>query len=218
MTIELNKTHAIQTYQTNTPSPKKSAETNQVANPESQIPTTSAELKTTQQASLIAHLFGEGRSTNENSLKLTYQAAIEQLNERLSAELNLTEEGALPISEETLQQQGGMEYWTPENTAKRIVEGSTAFFTAFQESNPDLEGEALIDRFIEVIGGGIAKGFEEAKEILGDLKVLEGSIADNIEKTYALVQEGFQNFRNQYLEPFNSTEPLSQDQANDYNQ
>ncbi|HIE39890.1 MAG TPA: hypothetical protein EYP76_00465 [Thiomicrorhabdus sp.] len=175
---------------------------------EAKTPSTSSELKTAQQASLIAHLFGDGQSINENTLKLTYQAAIEQLNEVLSAELNQTEEATAPISAETLKQQGGMEYWTPENTAQRIVEGSTAFFSAFQAANPELEGEALVDRFIEVIGGGVSKGFEEAKGLLGDLDVLEGSIADNIEKTYTLVQEGFQNFRNQYLAT-NNTEPLS---------
>ena len=210
MAIDINKANPIQAYQNNANlnSVKQSDTPKPVDPTEAKTPSTSSELKTAQQASLIAHLFGDGQSINENTLKLTYQAAIEQLNEVLSAELNQTEEATAPISAETLKQQGGMEYWTPENTAQRIVEGSTAFFSAFQAANPELEGEALVDRFIEVIGGGVSKGFEEAKGLLGDLDVLEGSIADNIEKTYTLVQEGFQNFRNQYLAT-NNTEPLS---------
>jgi len=210
MAIDINKANPIQAYQNNANlNPVKQSDTPKPVDPtEAKTPSTSSELKTAQQASLIAHLFGDGQSINENTLKLTYQAAIEQLNEVLSAELNQTEEATAPISAETLKQQGGMEYWTPENTAQRIVEGSTAFFSAFQTANPELEGEALVDRFIEVIGGGVSKGFEEAKGLLGDLDVLEGSIADNIEKTYTLVQEGFQNFRNQYLAT-NNTEPLS---------
>ena len=210
MAIDINKANPIQAYQNNANlNPVKQSDTTKPVDPtEAKTPSTSSELKTAQQASLIAHLFGDGQSINENTLKLTYQAAIEQLNEVLSAELNQTEEATAPISAETLKQQGGMEYWTPENTAQRIVEGSTAFFSAFQAANPELEGEALVDRFIEVIGGGVSKGFEEAKGLLGDLDVLEGSIADNIEKTYTLVQEGFQNFRNQYLAT-NNTEPLS---------
>ncbi len=164
-----------------------------------QEPTNMASMKTAQQASLVAHLFGDGQSTNESALKLTFQAAIDKVNEILSAEFKLDEGAVAPISEDALKQQGGMEYWTPENTAKRIVDGSTAFFASFQAANPDLEGEALVDRFIEVMGGGVTQGFEEAKNILGDLKVLEGEISNNIDKTYALVQEGFQNFRNQYL-------------------
>jgi len=210
MAIDINKANPIQAYQNNANlNPVKQSDTPKPVDPtEAKTPSTSSELKTAQQASLIAHLFGDGQSINENTLKLTYQAAIEQLNEVLSAELNQTEEATAPISAETLKQQGGMEYWTPENTAQRIVEGSTAFFSAFQAANPELEGEALVDRFIEVIGGGVSKGFEEAKGLLGDLDELEGSIADNIEKTYTLVQEGFQNFRNQYLAT-NNTEPLS---------
>ncbi len=200
MAIDINSNNPIQAYQ--------NTANQAVANPKPVNPddlsdktetSSLSTMKTEQQASLIAHLFGDGKSVNESSLKLTFQAAIEKLNEILSAEFGLAEGATAPISEETLQQQGGMEYWTPENTAQRIVDGSTAFFSAFQSANPDLEGEALIDRFIEVVGGGVTQGFEEAKGLLGDMKVLEGSIADNIDKTYALVQEGFQNFRNQYL-------------------
>ncbi len=203
MAIDINKANPVQAYQSNANlnALNQSDKSNKLDSTQSEpsTPITATELKTAQQASLIAHLFGNGNSASESSLKLTYQAAIEKINEVLSAEFGLTEEATAPISEEALKQQGGMEYWTPENTAKRIVDGSTAFFSAFQSANPDLEGEALIDRFIEVMGGGVTKGFEEAKGLLGDLDVLEGSIADNIEKTYALVQEGFQDFRNQYL-------------------
>jgi hypothetical protein len=210
MAIDINNTNPIQAYQ-------KTANQNiagqKVADPENTTnkidPTETSSLstmKTDQQASLIAHLFGDGKSANESSLKLTFQVAIDEINKILSSEFGLTEGVATPISEETLKQQGGMEYWTPENTAQRIVDGSTAFFAAFQSANPDLEGEALIDRFIEVVGGGVTQGFEEAKNLLGDMKVLEGSIADNIDKTYTLVQEGFQNFRNQYLGISNITD------------
>lgn len=204
MTIDINNANSIQSYKNtenqNVANQKRvSAEdTSEKIDPTQ--PSSLSTMKTEQQASLIAHLFGDGQSANESSLKLTFQAAIEKLNEILSAEFGLTEGAAKPIGENTLKQQGGMEYWTPENTAKRIIDGSTAFFTAFQSANPELEGEALIDRFIEVVGGGVTKGFEEAKGLLGDMDVLEGSIADNIEKTYSLVQEGFQNFRNQFLE------------------
>lgn len=216
MAIDINKANPAQAYQNNANlgALNHNDKSNKLEPTESKLstPSTANELKTAQQASLIAHLFGDGKSASESSLKLTYQAAIEKLNEVLSTEFGLTEEATVPISEEALKQQGGMEYWTPENTAKRIVDGSIAFFSAFQSANPELEGEALVDHFIEVVGGGVTKGFEEAKGLLGDLDVLEeGSIADNIEKTYALVQEGFQNFRNQYLgiSDANSTETPS---------
>ncbi|MCF6299261.1 MAG: DUF5610 domain-containing protein [Thiomicrorhabdus sp.] len=210
MAIDINNTNPIQAYQ-NTAKQTAAAQTvddskGTLNKTDPTEPSSLSTMKTDQQASLIAHLFGDGKSANESSLKLTFQASIEKLNEILSAEFGLAEGATAPISEETLQQQGGMEYWTPENTAQRIVDGSTAFFAAFQSANPDLEGEALMDRFIEVVGGGVTQGFEEAKGLLGDMKVLEGSIADNIDKTYTLVQEGFQNFRNQYLGISNVTD------------
>ncbi len=153
------------------------------------------------QASIVEMMFSTPETASQNSLKITYQEAIEKINEILSAELGeqATEQEFAPISEEALEAQGGMDYWTPENTAKRIVDGSTAFLAGFQAAHPELEGEALMDRFMEVIGGGITQGFDQAKGILGDLNVLEGEIESNIEQTYQLVQEGLTAFKNQYL-------------------
>ncbi|WP_292746763.1 DUF5610 domain-containing protein, partial [Methylophaga sp. UBA3191] len=42
------------------------------------------------------------------------------------------------------------------------------------------------------------QGFKEARDILGGLKVLEGDIAGNIDKTYDLVQQGLQSFVENY--------------------
>jgi len=58
--------------------------------------------------------------------------------------------------------------------------------------------EEALKSFVEVIGGGIDQGFKEARDILGGLKVLEGDIAGNIDKTYDLVQQGLQSFVENY--------------------
>jgi hypothetical protein len=218
MAVEMNNLSSIQAYQksagldnANPDNQGKRAlgqseqahqtnQANQADLPEkASMQATQMTIRTERQASLVAHLFGDGTSATADSLKLTFQAAMEKINEVLSAEFGITEGGTAPISEGALKTQGGMEYWTPENTAKRIVDGSTAFLAGFQAANPELEGEALMDRFIDVIGGGIAQGFDEAKGLLGDLDVLKGDIASNIESTFKLVQDGLQNFRNQYL-------------------
>lgn len=177
---------------------------NRVNNPFEQgtINASQMTIRNEKQASLVAHLFGEGQTAQANSLKLTFQAAIEKLNEILTADTTQAADGeqnTKPISEEALKNQGGMEYWTPENTAKRIVEGASAFFSGFQAAHPELEGEALINKFQEVVGGGLTQGFDEAKNILGDLDVLKGDIANNIDTTYQLVQDGMLNFKNQFL-------------------
>ncbi|MBD3755136.1 MAG: DUF5610 domain-containing protein [Gammaproteobacteria bacterium] len=154
-------------------------------------------LRQEQQASLIQHLFGNPETASQNALKITFQEAIDKLNEILSAELGNGD--TPPISEETLQAQGGMEFWSPENTAKRIVDGSTAMLAAFQKANPNLQGEALITRFLDVIGNGISQGFDSARGILGDMNVLEDDIATNIDKTYELVQKGLEEFKASFL-------------------
>lgn len=156
-----------------------------------------ASIRQQHQASLVAHLFGDSSSATENALKITFQEAIDKLNEILSAELQQTE--FQPISQETLKSQGGMEYWTPENTAQRIIDGSTAFLAGFQKNHPELEGEELINRFLDVIGGGITQGFSQAKDVLGNLKVLEGDIEETVDLTYQKVQEGLERFKSDFL-------------------
>ncbi len=169
-----------------------------------------AEMRIEQQASLISHLFGNGQTTEQSSLKMTYQSAIEKINEILMADqagTENTEEAQTPqninpyqpISEEALQQQGGMDYWTPENTAKRIVQGATGFFEGFKNAHPELEGEQLMSSFMDIVGGGLTQGFEEAKGILDELNVLSGDIATNIDTTYQLVQDGMQAFQKDFL-------------------
>jgi hypothetical protein len=157
-------------------------------------------MKIQAQASIIQHLFGEGAPKDQNALKILFQEAIDQINQALEADL-----GPNAISAEKLAEQGGMEYWSPENTAGRIVQGTTAFFDAFKESNPNLEGEALLDRFLNVIGGGIESGFEDATDMLKGFGVYEGSVKDNAEKTYELVQKGLQDFREQQMEKMGLT-------------
>ena len=41
-----------------------------------------------------------------------------------------------------------------------------------------------------IIGGAIDNGFKEAKDILSGLKVLQGDIADGVDKTYGFSARG----------------------------
>ncbi|WP_051144929.1 DUF5610 domain-containing protein [Thiomicrorhabdus sp. Kp2] len=220
MAIDTKNLGLIQAYQQNSNMPNNAERALEKANEHSRVaqseekPNLSATqmtIRNERQASLVAHLFGDGTSAQESSLKITFQAAIEKLNEVLMADMPALadgEESINPISEEALKKQGGMEYWTPENTAKRIVDGATAFLSGFKTAHPELEGEALMERFMDVVGGGLTQGFEEARSILGDLNVLEGEIAGNIDTTYQLVQDGLLSFKNLYL----GIEPVTTDE------
>ncbi|WP_024850765.1 DUF5610 domain-containing protein [Hydrogenovibrio kuenenii] len=165
--------------------------------------------KSSQQSSIVTSLFSNKESAPSDALKMTYQAAISKLNEILSADAKATGETSTdksknnsdtaPISEKNLKKQGGIEYWSPENTANRIVSGSTAFLNGFQKIHPELQGQALMDKFNEVVGGGLKQGFDEAKGILSDLKVFDGQIKDNFNSTWDLVTKGMTDFTNKYL-------------------
>ncbi len=128
-------------------------------------------------------------SKNE-PLSLLLKAALEAINEHLEPTFG---ENAIETSVES-----GVDV-SPEATAQRIVSLSTAFFASFQQQNQDLDEQEQLDKFLEVIGGGIESGFSEARDILDSLGVLDlGDIAENINKTYDLVQIGLEDFRNSF--------------------
>lgn len=128
-------------------------------------------------------------SGNE-SLALLYTVAIDAINERLAPSLG---EQALERGVEE-----GLDV-SPEATAKRILSLTTGMFSRYQDSNPELDFSAQVERFVEIISGGIEQGFNEARTILDGLQVLEGDIATNIDATYALVQQGLQDFTERQL-------------------
>ncbi len=127
-------------------------------------------------------------------LALVYQTAIDSINKELESDLG----------ENSIQRgyESGIDV-SPEATADRIVSFSTGLFSLYQQQHPKLSEQEQLDKFIDVISGGIDQGFSEAREILNGLGVLEGDIASNIDKTYDLVQEGLADFK-QKFEPAQS--------------
>jgi hypothetical protein len=79
---------------------------------------------------------------------------------------------------------------TPEATAQRIVDGTTALFSVFAKQNPNLEGEELIDKFMSTIRGGIEKGYNEAVGILEAIDAFQiDGVESGIQETMRLVDE-----------------------------
>jgi hypothetical protein len=121
-------------------------------------------------------------------LELLYRSAIEKLNEYLEPELG---EDAISQAAES-----GMDF-SPEAVAERIVAFASAGFVSYSERHADQPRQDQLDGFLELVGGAIQKGFEEAKEILEGLEVFEGEIADNANRTYDLIQEKLAAFADQ---------------------
>lgn len=134
---------------------------------------------------------------DENSMKLLYKTALEGINSELEAEFG-------PNAAEKIKNSGVDT--SPQATADRIVGFATAFYQKFSEQNPDMPEEERLDKFIALVGGGVDKGFEDARSILDGLGVLKGKVADDIDSTYSLIQDGFAKFREMILNPDKTTE------------
>lgn len=125
----------------------------------------------------------------DESMTLLYRAAIEAINKELAPSMG---ENAIQTAYDN-----GVDT-SPEATADRIVSFATQFFSIHQQQNSGMDFDEQLESFMGIIGGAIDSGFQEARDILSGLKVLQGDIADGVDKTYSLVQEGLQAFRDSF--------------------
>lgn len=117
------------------------------------------------------------------SLLIKGQKIVEQLNELLKADL--------PGGLQSLKP----EEVTPEATADRIVKQTTAFFDAYAEQNPELEGEELLNKFMDAVRSGVQKGYDEAYNILDGLGAFDfEGVRDGVEMTKALIESKLDAF------------------------
>jgi len=136
-------------------------------------------------AAIIESSLKYSNTIGDQPLSLLLKTALQGINEALKAA------GVDHSVEEAYE--SGLDV-SPEATADRIVAFSTQFLASYREQHPEMGEEESLTSFVELIRGGIEQGFAEAKDVLGSLKVLEGDIATNIDKTYQLVQAGLQSF------------------------
>ncbi|WP_333609291.1 DUF5610 domain-containing protein [Arsukibacterium sp.] len=150
-----------------------------------------AKAKQAQNAAILAANEKVSISSNNNSLSLLYKTALAGINKELE-----------PIFGENAAQKiydSGIDT-SPEATAERIVAFATNFYGRYKELNPGKTEEDTLDSFLKVIGGGIEKGFADAKDILKGLQVYEGEVESGVDKTYQLVMQGIAVFRERMLE------------------
>lgn len=124
-------------------------------------------------------------SAGDNPLQLIYQAMITKLNDELAPYLgsNSIQKGA----------KEGLDV-SPAATADKIVSLATDFYDAFKAQHQNEDDQQVLDKFMDTIGSGIERGFAEAREILDQLGALQGSIATNVDQTFALMKIGLNNF------------------------
>lgn len=127
------------------------------------------------------------------SQALLFRSAIDRINEVLTPDLG-------PNAIQNLAASGTDT--SPEATADRILAGSTAFFEGYAAQHPGKDRDQLAKDFVALVRGGFEKGFNDAKNILSGLGALNDSnIASGIQRTYDLVQKGYDDFLTSKLTP-----------------
>ncbi|MFJ9451734.1 DUF5610 domain-containing protein [Herbaspirillum sp. NPDC101397] len=138
-------------------------------------------------------------SSQNDPLSLVYKSAIENLNDILKPELG-----------DNAIQNAASQDNSPEATAGRIlsfIKSAFGLFSQNSKTGDSTDGadsadgaadtskrDANIDKFMSLIQKGVDQGFDEARGILSSLKVLNGDIASNIDKTYEILKKGIADF------------------------
>lgn len=165
------------------------------------------EIQRTQQgAQILQASLNVSIRAGDHSMALLFRSAIDSINEHLAPELG-------PNAIQAAMQQDN----SPEATAERILSQSTAFFDAYARQHPNKDPEQLLHDFVGIIRGGFEKGYAEAVDILSGLGVMDegSSIAAEINKTFELVQQGYDNFLSSRLQALQEQDADKQSAAED---
>lgn len=176
------------------PSVSSTAQAKEAKAPSDTDVTSASSLRSQQNAQILQASMDVSIQSGNSSLTLLYRTAIDRINEFLAPELGPNAIGTADAPDAS-----------PEATAGRILSLSTAFYDAFaaQPKNKDKDPDALAREFVDLIRGGFESGFGEAKDILTGLNVMgaDSPIEQGINKTYALVMKGFDDFLASKLTP-----------------
>jgi len=120
----------------------------------------------------------------EKAISITAQSIFDEINALIKEEYSGVETDFSPENN------------TPEKTSERILSGVAALFPIFQQQNPNLEGEELVNAFIDTVSGGVERGYKDAVKALDALGALgvEG-VEEGIGQTMDLVREGLSTLR-----------------------
>lgn len=131
----------------------------------------------------------------QTSLNVAINAGNEPMALLLKSAINgINEELQPSMGKDAIQNAAATQDNSAEATAGRILSLSTGFYEAYREQNKLEDNPESRAQFVEVIRGGFEKGFKEAQSVLQDLKVLGGEVAAGIDKTFALVMQGYDDF------------------------
>ncbi|OIQ82760.1 hypothetical protein GALL_354440 [mine drainage metagenome] len=144
---------------------------------------TRSDTKTQQDAAILQASLDVSLQSKNQPLALLLKSAINGINELLKPQ----------FGDNAIQAAASQDN-TPAGTAGRIVSLSTGFYDAFKQQHPGADANEVLTKFMATIRSGFEQGAAEAQAILKGMGVLNGDIASNIDKTLALVKQGYADF------------------------
>jgi hypothetical protein len=131
-------------------------------------------------------------SSGDNAQGLLYRTTLESIYEAINTkfESKITPEYQMP---ETID--------SPETASNTILTFSLGLYASYSSRYSSQDESTTATNFIDLVRGGFEKGFNEAVDILKGLDVFKGNVADEINKTWELVQKGFDDFLASKLPP-----------------
>ncbi|WP_020679828.1 DUF5610 domain-containing protein [Marinobacterium rhizophilum] len=119
-------------------------------------------------------------------MEMLYRGVIDTLNAELKTDL-----GDTPLQTAYATQLDV----SPKTTAMRILSRATGFFESYRAQHAQLNENDARARFTDLLRSGVIQGFDQARDILQGLGVLETDIASAIDATYTLVMQGLNAFQ-----------------------
>jgi len=139
-------------------------------------------------------------SAGQQSQNLLFRSTMDHINQALSPDVRSAVDhinsllAADGYGDKAVQNAAMNQDYSPEGTADRIVQLSTAFLQGYLKQNPNEDPEVAVTKFVDTIRAGFEKGYNEAKGILEGLKAFDGDVKSGVEKTFELVQKGYDDF------------------------
>ncbi|TXH94810.1 MAG: hypothetical protein E6Q75_11595 [Rheinheimera sp.] len=201
MSIQPTVNSAASRYQANSPTESNTTPiNNQTTKPSASE--LSAENRRQLNQTILDNQLSLSLQSDNKAMNLLYRAISDAVEKRMAAQDPQGADDSTEATAETgLNKTYSNEDTSPQATADRIVSFATNFYQAFREQNPELNDKDGLEQFMQEIGKGIDQGFADARDILTGLKKLEGKVADDIDETYNLIQQGLQDFRERMQQP-----------------
>lgn len=151
---------------------------------------TASSLRSSFNAQIIEASLKVSIQAGDNPQGLLFRTSLESIYESIGGfKSNINPDYKMPSMNDA-----NNPYATPEGTANVILSFSLGLYAQYSQSHQGEDEAEMATNFIELIRGGFEKGYGEAVDILKSISVFEGNVKSDIEKTWELVQKGYDDW------------------------